>query len=310
MISNRYRSLLIATLVLLSILFFFGGPDYHSPRSFKATWNLGHILYFALLPLLVFLHPRLKAVPHRTQILLIIGLTLVIGILVELLQYGFTRSPDIQDIYRNLIGAMVAVVFLMPVKRSIPKFLLNLLGIAVVLMVVTQLVPIAVALVDEYRARRDFPCLSDFQTPFQIHRWGGSAGMSIANNVGTPGNRALQADLTTRQYSGVKLKYFPANWQQYKRLQFRILNPSPQPLSLTCRIHDELHTQGIQHYQDRFNRTYAISQGWNTISIDLSEVRKSPQNRPMDLTRIRGISIFATRLAHPRTIYIDDLTLF
>jgi VanZ family protein len=307
---NRYRPFLIATLALLSILFFFGGPGYNSPRSYKATWNLGHILYFALLPLLVFFHPRLKSLPHRTQTLLIIGLTLVIGTLVELLQYGFTRSPDIHDIYRNLIGAMVAVVFLMPIKRSIPKFLLNLLCIVVVLMVVSQLVPIAVALIDEHHARRDFPTLSDFQTSFQIHRWQGGADISIANNVGTPGNRALRADLTTDQYSGVNLKYFPADWQQYQRLQFRVLNPSPQPLSLTCRIHDELHARGIQHYNDRYNQTYAISQGWNTISINLSEVRKSPQNRPMDLTRIRGIGIFATRLAHPRTIYIDDLILW
>jgi VanZ family protein len=307
---KTYRPFLFAALAVLSILFFFGGPDYHSIRSFKAMWNLGHILYFALLPLLVFLHPRLKAAPPRTQIFLIIGLTLVIGIFVEMLQYGIDRFPDIQDIYRNLIGAMVAVVFLLPVRNSIPNVLLNFLRMAVVLMVVAQLVPIAVALIDEHHARRDFPNLSDFQTPFQIHRWKGGAGISIANDVGTAGNRVLQADLTTSQYSGVAMTYFPANWQQYQRLQFRVLNPSPQPLSLTCRIHDELHTRGIQRYQDRFNQTYAISQGWNTITIDLSEVQQSPQNRSMDLTQIRGIGIFATRLAQPRTIYIDDLILF
>jgi len=28
--------------------FFYGGPGYHSARSFQAAWNLGHILYFAL----------------------------------------------------------------------------------------------------------------------------------------------------------------------------------------------------------------------------------------------------------------------
>jgi VanZ family protein len=306
---KKYRPFLIATLALLSILFFFGGPDAYDPRSYKAMWDLGHILYFALLPWLVFLHPRLKAAPHRTQILLIIGLTLVIGTLVELLQYGLERFPDIQDIYRNLIGAMVAVVFLLPIRSSIPKVLLNFLHIAVVSMVIAQLVPIAVALTDEHHARRDFPTLSDFQSPFQIHRWKGSAGISIANNVGIPGNRALRANLTTRRYSGVNMKYFPANWQQYQRLQFRIFNPSPQPLSLTCHIHDEPHTRGIERYQDRFKKTHAISQGWNTISINLIEVQKSPHYRSMDLTQIRGIGIFATRLAQPRTIYIDDLIL-
>jgi VanZ family protein len=306
---KKYNSFLIATLALLSILFFFGGPDYHSPRSYKAVWNLGHILYFALLPLSLVFHPRLKAVPHRTQVVLIIGLTLVIGILVELLQYGVDRFPDMQDIYRNLIGAAVAIVFLMPVKRSIPNLLLNLLRSAVVLMAAMQLLPIAIALIDEHHARRDFPSLSDFQSPFQIHRWQGSAGISIANDVGRPGNRALQAELTTRRYSGVNLTYFPANWLPYRRLQLRILNPSHQPLSLTCRIHDELHARGPQHYQDRFNQTYAITQGWNTISIDLKQVQTSPQTRPMDLAHIRSIAIFTSRLDRPRTIYIDDLIL-
>ena len=38
-------------MALMTILFFIGGPDYHSSRTFKSFWNLGHILYFALLPL-------------------------------------------------------------------------------------------------------------------------------------------------------------------------------------------------------------------------------------------------------------------
>jgi hypothetical protein len=100
---------------------------------------------------------------------------------------------------RNLIGAMVAVVFLLPIRSSVPNVLLNFLRIAVVLLGAAQLVPIAVALIDEHHARRYFPNLSDFQSPFQIHRWKGGAGMSIANNIGPPGNRELQADLTTSQ---------------------------------------------------------------------------------------------------------------
>jgi hypothetical protein len=139
-------------------------------------------------------------------------------------------------------------------------------------MVATQLVPIAVSLIDEHHARRDFPNLSDFQSPFQIHRWQGSAGISIASNVGTPGNRALQADLTTRQYSGVNMKYFPSNWQQYHRLQFRILNPSILPLSLTCRIHDALHARGIQRYQCCFSHYLEHNSRINLKSVHLFQI--------------------------------------
>lgn len=307
--SKKYRNILTITLALLSILFFAGGPEYQSPRSFQATWNLGHIIFFALLPLLIFSLSRIKEYRPAVQAAIVLGTTLVLGVFIEYFQYGFNRTPDMGDLSRNMIGALIAIFFLLPTQKALSGRTLLIFKTITIILVVAQFYPIVIALLDEHHARRDFPILSDFQTPFQIQRWNQSEIISISHIPNNPDNQALKADLTTDLYSGASLKHFPRKWQNYQWLQFRVYNPSIEPITLTCRIHDKKHTQGIQRYQDRFNKTYLISQGWNTITISLKNVQQAPSNRTMDLSQIYGLGIFATNLSHPKTIYIDDLKL-
>lgn len=296
-------------MILMAIFFFTGGPDYHSPRSFKSVWNLGHILYFAFLPLLLCTVFPGKRHPPIFQVSIILGATLFLGILVEIFQYGFSRTPDMGDIFRDILGACIAIGFLLPIRKSFPKVPMLVFKTTLAILVASQFYPIVMAVIDEHHARRDFPILSDFQTPLQIHRWTGSAAITIENDIGHQGNFAMRADLTTQLYSGFALKYVPGNWEQYQGFQFRIYNPSAEPIFITCRIHDKKHTKGLQQYQDRFNKTNSISQGWNTITISLEAVRQAPEKRQMDLSQIYGIGFFASRLPHPKSIYIDDVKL-
>ncbi|MDX2491575.1 VanZ family protein [Desulfosarcina sp.] len=305
----KFFPALIIILAAMSILFFIGGPSYHSPRSLKAFWNLGHLLYFAFLPLLLFSFSPGNQIKPVFQVSIIFVITLGLGALVEFFQYGFNRTPDMGDIFRNMIGACIAIAFLLPIRKSVPKTPMLIFKTTLIILVVSQFYPIVIALVDEHQARRNFPVLSDFQTPFQNHRWTGDADIKI-ENIGSQGNRAMRVDLTTQIYSGVALKYFPANWLQYQWFQFRIYNPSADAIKITCRIHDKKHTQDVQRYQDRFNTTRSLSQGWNTVTISLEEIRRAPDNRQMDLSQIYGIGFFASRLPHPRKIYIDDVKLY
>lgn len=308
--AKKYRLYLIIALGLLSILFFIGGPKYQSPRSFKAAWNIGHIIFFALLPLLIFSSPKHRTINPTVQALIVIGITLILGIIVELFQYGFDRTPDIGDLSRNMIGAMISIFFLLPTRESLSKPALKIMKTVTIILAIAQLYPIIIALVDEHQARQNFPILSDFQTPLQIQRWTEGDNISIAKPTHTQDNLSLKIDLTTRRYSGTGLKYFPKNWEGYDFLKFRVFNPSPEKITLTCRIHDRKHSKTNSGYHDRYNKTYEIPQGWNTIIINLKKVQQAPKSRKMDLKQIYGIGIFATQLPHPRTIYIDDLKLF
>lgn len=290
------------------MLFFVGGPGDHSARSFKSFWNLGHILYYGILPLALFRLLPGRRLQYRVQLSIIVAVTIFLGVLVEILQYGLERTPDLGDIGRNMIGAGIAVCFFLPLRKTISKTILVIARTVLVVLVFTQMYPIGIALLDEYRTRRDFPILSDFESPLQLDRWTGGAEISI-ETVGDQGNKAMRADLTTDLYSGVSLKYFPQNWEGYKAFQFRAYNPSEEPIKIACRIHDREHIRGVQEFRDRFNRSFVLTQGWSIVTISLEEVKEAPELRDIDLGQIYGIGIFATRLPQPRTIYIDDVKL-
>lgn len=304
-----HQNLLPLFIIILSILFFVGGPNYHSSRHFKALWNIGHIIYFALFPL--FIRSHIKKWPERfsSQAILILTITLILGLLIELIQGSFQRTPDIDDLIRNMIGALVGISFLPPGRKAFPPKTIRCLQIFATALVILQFYPIIIAFADEYIARNQFPLLSGFETPFELQRWTGNADFTTDQTIHHSGQCLMKATLKTTRYSGVALKYFPENWDGYTHFQFSIYNPSTQAISLTCRIHDKIHTHGAQEYRDRFNRTYELPQGWNTVSINLADVRNAPADRQMDMHHITGVSIFATALENPRVVYIDDVKI-
>jgi hypothetical protein len=72
------------------------------------------------------------------------------------------------------------------------------------------LLPLAVAITDEWIAKNQFPVLADFETPFEIYRWVGGTAFDIDNGISYHGGSSLKIQLNTSKYSGVALKYFPA----------------------------------------------------------------------------------------------------
>jgi len=66
---------------------------------------------------------------------------------------------------------------------------------------------------------------------------------------------------------------------------------------------------GLKIKNDRFNRSYPLIQGWNRIAIDVKDISTAPQTRPMNLSQIQGIRIFAVQLPQPRVIYLECIRL-
>ncbi|MDH5571045.1 MAG: VanZ family protein [Gammaproteobacteria bacterium] len=299
----------LAILAISSIFLFLGGPDYDSPRSFKAFWNMGHIFYFALSAWLFGKWNRIAMQSWPKQWLVVLSLTLLAGILIEILQYGTERAPDIDDVIRDLTGSFLFLSFSRLYSINIIPVWKYLLRIIAIFLVLIQLVPLAISLTDEIIARQQFPILSNFETPFEKERWSGNDGIKIKLMPLLSSNHILEVPLTTGRYSGVNLKYFPGDWKGYQTLTISIYNPLAEPLPVVCRIHDQQHQQGEQRYKDRFNRKYLIFQGWNNIEIKLSDVISAPKHRKMDLKNIRGLGIFVMSLKKPQLIYLDDLQL-
>ena len=229
MLKNHSRLLNVAFFTLLGIatvFLFTDGLDQQATRSAKALWDMGHVLYFIL-----FCHAwfKLKWVQKQRYFWLFIytiSLTLVLGTLIEVLQYGTSREPDRWDIAHDVLGSLIALTFHPnTIKRS--KLWLK---ISVTLLFIASLIPLSKAVFDETSAWLQFPVLADFSTPLEYTRF---AGESLKQQ-----NSQLKVIFSTATYSGFSLQYFKHDWSQYDYLQLRFNSPSNRPLTLNIKIHD------------------------------------------------------------------------
>ena len=302
-------------LILISgiclILLFAGGPDYYSSRSYQHAWNLGHIFFFSIFAyLLVSLWQRISKERFLKQCIWVLSVALLFGILIELGQAGLdVRTPDIYDIIRDITGALVGLAFLAPSRRLLPKARLRVFQAIILILIFVSIVPLGEALIDEAIAKQRFPVLSDLETPFEIKRWEGHSQFEIDHTIFKQGKSSLRVLLNTDQYSGVGLNYFANDWRNYNYLQFNLFNPSSDPIKINCRIHDFYHTKHGEHYDDRFNTSYLIPQGWSDIRISIKNIVNAPKKRRMDLSHMQGFYIFVIRLPRPRIVFIDDVRL-
>jgi VanZ family protein len=304
------KSILFIVSISCLIFMFIGGPDYYSPRSFKAAWGLGHIFVFALWTFVFIRYwPLLTKQGFVKQVIWVLTAALVIGLSIEFLQsFLVERTADLHDVYRDLLGGALALVFLSPAGKSILKAKLRSLQAIVVVVVALEVLPFSIALADEIIAKNQFPVLADFETPFETKRTD-RENSERCDEQAKKGKHSLQVQLTTETYSGTGLTYFPRDWSGYDHLNFSIYLPTEEGLKLTCRINDMQHVQHDQKYEDRFNRSFWMKKGWNDIKISLKDIADAPADRKMDLTQIQGLGIFAVQLPKSRTIYLDHVYL-
>ena len=134
----------------MALLFFFGGPDYYSTRSFKHFWDLGHIIFFAIFTYLILsLWQKLPKLTFRCQCAWIFGMTLILGVIVEIGQSGIGRSPGLGDLARDFIGASLALFFWAPSRKEVSRLALRISQVSTVTAIVISLVPLAVAITDD-----------------------------------------------------------------------------------------------------------------------------------------------------------------
>lgn len=295
--------------VVLAVLLFIGGPGYRSPRSLQALWNLGHIAAFSLWTYLLVTGKRVGDYSPARQWAVGLAFCIIAGAGSEWLQSLTGRDASLEDIMRDIAGGLLTLSWIVPSAKSISRGLRRTVrGLSAFFLLVACL-PLATTLGDEAIARARFPVLSDFETPFETGRWEGGARFSVDSSVARHGEASLRVDMDDSLYSGVSLVHFPRNWKGYRFLVLEVLNPSPDNLEITIRIHDRRHEEGERRYQDRFNIFHRLPAGWNEIRIDLGDASRAPAGRTMDLGEIRAVGLFATKLPRPRTMYLDFIRL-
>ena len=74
--------------------------------------------------------------------------------------------------------------------------------------------PVYQSLDDEWVARKQFPVLADFETPFEQTRFSDVHQVQREQNIVRHGRYALRVQLSTVHYSGISLFYFPHDWRE------------------------------------------------------------------------------------------------
>jgi len=178
-----------------------------------------------------------------------------------------------------------------------------------ILLVLFEITTLFQVLVDEYRANRTFPILSDFESNFELSRWYSDEPFFISDRNTIHGKSSLRVSFGTDNYSSVSLRYFPSDWSKYKYLKFHLFYTGIDTLNVSCLIHDEPDKKNINVYEDQFiQRNYLIN-GWNEISILLENVRNYPRFRKMKMNKIKGVDIYTSRLQQVKNLYLDYVRL-
>ena len=103
---KRLRWFLPVALLVISSLFFVGGPDAWSPLVFHHVWNLGHVVFFFCLVLWV---QRASPLLFWRDWVWTIAVVLFIGIAIEIVQQFIGRKASVDDVLRNVYGVFLAL---------------------------------------------------------------------------------------------------------------------------------------------------------------------------------------------------------
>jgi len=302
---RRLRWLAFAGTLVIAPLFFIGGPDWTSGPVHKSVWNLGHILYFALL---TFAIQPWRWLSGRQLWLATTTLVLAVGLVIEFLQSGLGRQDDWHDVWRNLVGTWLILachpVFTPATRLSARQRMRALIA---VVLVVFELGLTGSVAVKQFQINQQLPLLYDFSRTDPLTLWRGNLTPSDAHS--DINGQSLKISLSTRLYSGVTLDNLPVDWRGYEQLTVTLFNPDETDLPLTLRVNDVEHERGSNVYRDRFNAQLLLEPGLNIFTLALGDIENAPHNRTMNMDNIRRLGIFTTRLPAPRTIYLLDLRL-
>lgn len=298
----------------------------------SAVFDAGHTPLFGLFALMVLRaasaweNPRAgQTGPRRIRnYVLALGVTVAFGGLTEILQGLGSRHAELWDFIRDVLGGSAILLLAFGFdRRADPHPTHGRLSraqecslrviLAFVAMILLAVAFLRVTTVAIAYLRRDaiFPRICEFDDRWQTTLVGVQDAV-LTNGEPPAGWGRELSNLVRRltflpaRYPGMSILEPHPDWTGYERLVFQVYSEEPAPVGLVLRINDSRHNNA---YGDRFNRTLVIQPGSNRISIALDDVRRAPTTRLMDMTHIRGLTLFAVDPPMPFSVYLDGFRL-
>lgn len=150
--------------------------------------------------------------------------------------------------------------------------------------------------------------LFDFESDSELDRfhWKCHTLFSLSDEHVTHGKQSLKLELFPSDYPGLAPMLDRNDWRDYKTFSFDVYNTHSMAIPLTVRIDD---SKDYPDYPDRYNQTYILRPGMNTIAIPLDSLITSGTNRKLNLKSVYQVLIFVVRPDERIVLYLDNLKL-
>ncbi len=285
----------------------FSSPDTGGSRIMGEVMNCGHFALFGVMAVSLYFFFELGRQRGLKNHALAWGITVLLGLGTECIQlFQPGRFFELRDLANDALGALVFLAFVSSFRMA-GGHRRTALRIVLALACLGATTPIWLAVADWRGMVRAFPLIGSFEDKTELGRWGTKdATLALSHRHATSGRRSAEVRLLPGVYPGVNSDYFYGDWRGYQSLAFDVYLPDSNPLRLSMRIDDRHHNQ---EHTDRYNHTFTLAPGLNRIRVPLADVAAAPATRPMDMSAITVICLFAYRLETPRTIYLDNIRL-
>lgn len=300
------KNIVLSLLALIAFFILFVDINGLFPeRLTVALWPLGHLGIFALWSaLLLHFHPTLKSASLTKQLMILTVLCFSFGLFIELVQPYFSRTMEVSDLFLNYLGVLISFVLFH--RRTLHWLLL----MACFALVSVSISSSALMVYDEIKAQVDFPVLASFQQEIELTRWKADQPLSIGTPEGLIASTSMmKITFVPRSYSGVALRYFPKQWQDYQQLIVRFYNPNSDVMPVTLIITDQHYNKANPNYKDRYEQHLRITPGFSEQQIPLSTIRDQVILRKMDLRQMAGVDFYMYKLDQPIHLYLDSIYL-
>ncbi|MCC9655729.1 antibiotic resistance protein VanZ [Rhodopirellula halodulae] len=315
--SSRLIWLALPGCFLVALTGLFVPMPFHG-RMPGAIGDMAHAPLFAGLTLLTLvllqtLRPLVTgSFPWRRRILLTVVSLFALGVLVEMVQGMIGRSAAVHDAISNGLGIIAAAAWFIAggLESSKARRALQLLG--VLLLTSSWIGPLQV-IRDCFRVHSEFPRIASFETRMEITRWHfNRCRRSQTTEDVTDGKFALRWLPQDAPHPAMTLLEVAPDWTSVDTLELdlvlRLKTPVPDPdrtWEIIVKVMDENH----QDYHNDVAKHYVTLRANEPqhVVFPSSEMLNGPNDRQLDLSRIKMVSLLIDRPGPGVEVMVDHI---
>lgn len=291
-LAARYSSIILAIVLPLLALHFYAPT--RRGLWVETAFEFMHVPVFGIVAISLFalLGTRL---PLRTKVAIVAGILVVLGLFSEAAQIPTARDASLGDVFRDMAGGIAGLLGCVAFSRELHRgqtFRISLLA-ATLLVLLPVIVPLASVSLAYMERNRQLPVLfsSNQRHAVKFVRRNDAETTNIVDGV--LGRSCLLANARTDRGPGLAFQDLSPNWGAHSLLTISLENTNSAALEIIVRVHDTNHRNGSQPHDDRYNGTFSLTEGPNTLTIALADIASAPSGRALNLRSIDGIGIFS-----------------